>query len=256
MNIGLKNKIALITGSSKELGFATAKQLAKEGAKVIISRVGLFALAVFFQPSISMASKIFVSNNERIITASEAYKRMHSKAQFKLINNTITTLKKYHYQQGRVENILGAYMHLNNLITFDNTLIFTTSAEETLNERRIFNTGISLAKQFNQQSVAVFIKNNNHRNTDTILKFKRPRPTYGDIKMKLRKLSASSLPAFSIHFQNKHFGLAVNKISEIEFLTTPSKNKMLKNIFKNAEINYKFGEAYLIFRDGHVKQID
>lgn len=37
MNIGLKNKIVLITGSSKGLGFATAKQLAKEGAKVIIS---------------------------------------------------------------------------------------------------------------------------------------------------------------------------------------------------------------------------
>lgn len=37
MNLGLKNKVALITGSSKGLGFATAKQLAKEGAKVIIS---------------------------------------------------------------------------------------------------------------------------------------------------------------------------------------------------------------------------
>ena len=37
MNLHLKDKVALIAGSSKGLGFATAKQLAKEGAKVIIS---------------------------------------------------------------------------------------------------------------------------------------------------------------------------------------------------------------------------
>lgn len=36
MNLGLENLVALVTGSSKGLGFATAKQLAKEGAKVII----------------------------------------------------------------------------------------------------------------------------------------------------------------------------------------------------------------------------
>ena len=36
MNLGLKNKVALITGSSKGLGFATAKQLVKEGARVIL----------------------------------------------------------------------------------------------------------------------------------------------------------------------------------------------------------------------------
>ena len=37
MNLGLNNKIALVTGASQGLGFATARQLAKEGAKVIIA---------------------------------------------------------------------------------------------------------------------------------------------------------------------------------------------------------------------------
>lgn len=218
---------------------------------------GLLLLAVLFHPSTIVASKIFVSNNKRIISSSEAYKRMSGKAQFKLVNNTITTLQNYHFQQGRMENVLGAYyMDSNNMITADNTLIFTTSPKETLKERRIFNTGVSLAKKFNQESVAVFIKNTSHRNTDTILEFKNPKPCYADIKMKIRKLSDIGMLAFSVHFQNKSSRLDGNKISKIEFLTTPSKNQMLKNVFKKAEIKYEFGGAYLIYRDGHVKQIN
>lgn len=37
MDLGLKDKIALVTGSSKGLGYATALQLAKEGCKVAIN---------------------------------------------------------------------------------------------------------------------------------------------------------------------------------------------------------------------------
>ena len=37
MDLGLSNKIALITGSTKGLGFATAQALLEEGAKVMIS---------------------------------------------------------------------------------------------------------------------------------------------------------------------------------------------------------------------------
>ena len=37
MDLGLANKIALITGSSKGLGFATAEVLLEEGAKVMIN---------------------------------------------------------------------------------------------------------------------------------------------------------------------------------------------------------------------------
>jgi hypothetical protein len=220
------------------------------------TKAGLFALAVLFHPSITIASKILVSNNKHIITSSEAYQRMYGKAQSNLINNTITILQNYHFEQGRMKDILGAYyMQSNNMITADNTLLFKTSPKENLKERRILNAGISLAKQFDQESVAVFIKNNSHRNTDTILKFKRIKPTYADIKMKILKLSAIGISALSIDFRNKSCRLDKNKISRIEFLTTPPKNKILKNTFKEAEINYEFGDAFLAFRDGHVKQI-
>ena len=37
MNLGLKNKCALVTGSSRGLGYATALALAKEGCKVAIN---------------------------------------------------------------------------------------------------------------------------------------------------------------------------------------------------------------------------
>lgn len=37
MDLGLKDKIALVTGASRGLGFATARQLSQEGARVIIN---------------------------------------------------------------------------------------------------------------------------------------------------------------------------------------------------------------------------
>jgi len=36
MDLGLKNKVTFITGSSSGIGLATAKQFAHEGSKVII----------------------------------------------------------------------------------------------------------------------------------------------------------------------------------------------------------------------------
>src|SRR3972149_8925682 len=37
MDLGLKNKLALVTGSTAGIGFAIAKGLLEEGAKVVIS---------------------------------------------------------------------------------------------------------------------------------------------------------------------------------------------------------------------------
>jgi 3-oxoacyl-[acyl-carrier protein] reductase len=37
MDLGLKNKVALVTGASRGLGYATARQLLLEGARVVIN---------------------------------------------------------------------------------------------------------------------------------------------------------------------------------------------------------------------------
>jgi Short-chain alcohol dehydrogenase of unknown specificity len=37
MDLGLRNKVALVTASSRGIGFGIAKVLAQEGAKVVIS---------------------------------------------------------------------------------------------------------------------------------------------------------------------------------------------------------------------------
>jgi 3-oxoacyl-[acyl-carrier protein] reductase len=37
MNLGLNNKVAMVAGASRGLGFAVARALAREGAKVSLS---------------------------------------------------------------------------------------------------------------------------------------------------------------------------------------------------------------------------
>ena len=39
MDLGLKDKVAIVTGSSRGLGAATARRLAQEGAKVVINDI-------------------------------------------------------------------------------------------------------------------------------------------------------------------------------------------------------------------------
>ena len=51
MNLGLNNKIAMVAGASRGLGFAVAKALAREGAHVSISssnpdKIGAAAKAI------------------------------------------------------------------------------------------------------------------------------------------------------------------------------------------------------------------
>ena len=39
MDLGLKDKVAIVTGSARGLGAATARRLAQEGAKVVITDI-------------------------------------------------------------------------------------------------------------------------------------------------------------------------------------------------------------------------
>jgi len=39
MDLGLKDKVAIVTGSARGLGAATARRLAEEGAKVVVNDI-------------------------------------------------------------------------------------------------------------------------------------------------------------------------------------------------------------------------
>lgn len=59
MDLGLNNKIALVTGASRGLGFAIARTLAREGAKVCINARNM-------QNLVAAAEQIFSQTNQRV----------------------------------------------------------------------------------------------------------------------------------------------------------------------------------------------
>lgn len=216
----------------------------------------LFSTLLLTAAPYSMASKIFVSNNQKIISPTNAYERMYDNAQKTLENKTINTLQHGHYEEGRMENVLGAYtLSSSQTITADNTLIFKTSPNEHSEKEKIIQTATQLAKRFNQESVAVFIDNNNVVDYDTILTFKGKKPTYKTIKPTLLALRAYGLSAFSIHFQSDKTDLPNARVRSIEWLSSQDNRALLKQYFNRARINEKRGLGLLVYQDGEFRNI-
>ncbi len=225
-------------------------------AKMKIIQLAMLGVMLLVQVPFVQASRIFVSNNEKIISPSGAFKRLHDGAQSSLQYNTISTLQNFHFQQGRIHQALGMYyMQHDSKITADNTLIFTTSPKENVQKRTIIQTAASLAKQFRQESVAIFIDSANFPDYDTVITFDGKAPLYSDIKQKMKALKSQGLSSFSMYFQKDKKYLDKSRVSSIEWLTSRHIGILLKKYFKDFRVRENHGEALLVFQDGHIEQI-
>ncbi len=83
----LKDKVAIITGAAKGIGFATAQRFAQEGAKVMIADIGLEALkAAALQIPSSEAYVMNVTDRASIQAAVDQIMQRHGRIDI-LINN-------------------------------------------------------------------------------------------------------------------------------------------------------------------------
>jgi len=83
----LKDKVAIITGAAKGIGFATAQRFAQEGAKVMIADIGLEALkAAALQIPGSEAYVMNVTDRASIQAAVDQIMQRHGRIDI-LINN-------------------------------------------------------------------------------------------------------------------------------------------------------------------------
>lgn len=221
-----------------------------------VIQIALLSTVLLLQLSLAQAAKIFVSNNTKIISPSEAYKRLYGEAQDSLQHKTIRTLQQFHYQQGRISRALGAYhMKSANKITADNTLVFTTAPNDVIKKQKAVQTATFLAKQFHQEAVALFIDNDTLSGSDIVIKFNNKHPRYDDIKKKMFLLESKGLASFSLYFQGKQGDFNHQKISAIEWLTTHEKREFLKKLFKDGSVQERHGEASLVFKDGHTEHL-
>lgn len=202
------------------------------------------------------ASKLFVSNNTGIISSAQAYEKMHNSSQNELNSETLSILQHYHFEMGTLQNALGAYyMQSSEQMTADNTLVFTTSKEDYVKNKTMIKTAAKLAKNLSQESVAIFIDDDHGSNIDVTVTFSEDQPTYADLQQYLPILEENNLVAFSIYFAGESADLDNTHVSAIEWLTTPDKLTALQDLFPNANISSKTGEADLVYQDRHYIQI-
>jgi hypothetical protein len=206
--------------------------------------------------SLAQASKLFAANNTSTISINEAFDRVNGEAQGDLKDTTINTLQNDHYEQGRISNAVGTYyMRSRDEMTADNTLVYTTSPQESIPEEKIIRTAATLAKDLNQESVAVFVTDGNPSNSDILIGVDDQNLSYSELKNKIPQLEAIGLSTFTVYFKGSPCTLDSAKISAIEWLTTHDKLEQLKKVFAGGQVQEETGEALLVFNDGHTEVI-
>lgn len=194
--------------------------------------------------------EFFASNNTNEIKIQAAYNRLTGKEQLDLQTSMINTLQKNHIEQGKFEDILGTYR-----MSADNTVLFFTSPYQILSDEKIFSIAKDLAVSLNQESVAVLIPDQSGIG-DITVHFTSHKPSINEtISMLRSKLPVSYNQAFSLHLDYTYDGFNKAKVTEIEWIGGQLDIAEIKKIFPLEKIDYQYGKAFLIYKNGDKKQL-
>ncbi len=204
------------------------------------------------------STEFFASNNTSEIDLQTAFNRIQGKEQQDLQEETINVMQNEHIEQSKFENILGTYrMSDDQNITADNSEKVTTSSHQELSAEKTFKLAVKLATTLRQESVAVFIPDKSQVVSDTILKLKSRHYTINEtIKLIHNKLPTQYSQAFSLHLNNNICSNFDNTmVEEVEWLGSKVKSEEIKKSFPQEEINFNYGKAYLVYKNGQKEQL-
>lgn len=215
---------------------------------LILSALFFTSAFAYSKPTIDF----FASNNTGQIDLEKAYLRLNGKEQEDLELAFIHLLQKNHFEQGRLQPILGTYqLSDNQAITADNTTVFHASPYQDLSTERSLNLARDLAQFLKQESVAVFIPEKHQPISQVIVKFKDSSP---DIKETLatinKNLPTAYSQAFSLHLKQGNISFEEAKVSQIQWLGSQINVEEVKKAFPLSEVNSRNGTAYLVYQNG------
>lgn len=228
-----------------------------------INQIGILTLTFIFlfYVNISFAENItyvefFSSNNTEEINMKSAYARLISGRQKQLKNTIKNIVSHHHFKNIRFENILGSYrMASNKKITSDNVEEFFIPYSQCRSDKKIFSIAKQLAENLNQESVAVFIPNDQSTVGDVTLEFISFYPTISEALALIReKLPTAYSEAFSLHFQDQG-NFATARIQSIEWLGGKIKLEEVEKSFPDEHVISRRGKSYLIYKDGHLARL-
>jgi hypothetical protein len=223
--------------------------------KIVICCLFLLSVNIAFADN-GLSAEFFASNNTRIIDLETAYDRLTGKEQSDLQDSIISTMQVNHIEQGKFEDILGTYrMSGDKSITADNTEHFITSPYQNLADEKIFPLAKDLAIKLNQDSVAVFIPNQSSIGAITV-SFTSHQPNINEIvDMLQNNLPELYSQSYSLHLINKCNDFNKAKVVEVEWLGSKINLEEVKKAFPLEKINFRYGNVYLVYQDGHKEQL-
>lgn len=205
----------------------------------------------------SSSTEFFASNNTNEIDLQTAFHRLCGKEQQELQNKTIDIIQKEHLEQGKFENLLGNYKTSDQKLTADNSEKIITSAYQKLSPEKTFKIAEQLAVLLKQESIAVFIPDEEQLIGDTVLKLQsHPYSINETIKLIHDTLPAHYSEAFSLHLNNNicsNFDNAI--VDEVEWLGSNIKSEEITQAFPQEKMTVHHGKAYLVYKDGQKEQL-
>lgn len=226
-------------------------------AKIFAKIVGLLFLSQVAFAYDHNSIVFFSSNNTHEITVETAYERLRGEEQQNLQDNIISVMQKNHIEQGKLEDIIGAYTSsTSQSFTADNTDIFNTSPYQKLSNEKAFMLAQKLAIMLNQESVGVFIPTKESIIGDITVRFTTYQPTIIEaINLLQNKLPPAYSRAFSLHLNNKYSNFKEATVSEIEWLGSNLKLAEIKDVFPQEKVLYRYGSAYLVYKNGQKERL-
>jgi hypothetical protein len=222
--------------------------------------LGIFTLLLCITKIANAASsssiKFFVSNNMHEIGLEKAYERTTNQFQDNLANGVIDLLQKNHIEQGRFENVLGAYQMMSDKnITGDNTEVFITSPYQLFSDGQIFSIGRQLVKTFQQESVAIFIPSNRSAIADVMVKFTSNKPSITAVVHLIHENLPVYANAFSLHLTNNHSEFNDARVSAIEWLGSKINITEIRKAFPQGAVSYYRGQTYIVNKNDQIESI-